>query len=217
MGRPPGDNSRIYEPHNSGADLYPYLILTADLTAPELLRGSLLKMLRSEVRFTTVRDSVPADRLDLDTSALGEMSLFSGSEYAKDGLVPVFEYLGRTPWYERMAGLAADLMKHAPVETRFGALPGSDSEVNGNLLQVLTRLAAATGEVLYLELAHRIGDAYVEEALPGNHGLPATHWDFERHRGDSQCRLRNHGNEVITGLSLLYALEAERGTARARS
>ena len=30
---------RVYTPHNSGADLYPYLILTAELTDPDLYRG----------------------------------------------------------------------------------------------------------------------------------------------------------------------------------
>src|SRR5688500_8695926 len=33
-GLPPGDTRRVYTPHNSGADLYPYLILTAHLTDP---------------------------------------------------------------------------------------------------------------------------------------------------------------------------------------
>lgn len=37
--RPGHDRSRwIYTPHNSGADLYPYLILTAQLTDPDLER-----------------------------------------------------------------------------------------------------------------------------------------------------------------------------------
>src|SRR5262245_7289233 len=35
----------IYTPHNSGADLYPYLILTAELTDPEIYRGRMMEML----------------------------------------------------------------------------------------------------------------------------------------------------------------------------
>ena len=38
-GLKPGDTSRLYNPHNSGADLYPYLILTAYLTDPDLYHG----------------------------------------------------------------------------------------------------------------------------------------------------------------------------------
>ncbi len=53
------DAERTYTPHNSGADLYPYLILTAELTDPALFHGRLLEMLRNEIRYTTVDDSVP--------------------------------------------------------------------------------------------------------------------------------------------------------------
>ena len=35
---------RIYTPHNSGADLYPYLILTSRLTDPEIYSGRMLHM-----------------------------------------------------------------------------------------------------------------------------------------------------------------------------
>lgn len=35
QGLKPGDTRRLYTPHNSGADLYPYLILTAHLTDPD--------------------------------------------------------------------------------------------------------------------------------------------------------------------------------------
>ena len=48
----PGDDTRLYTPHNSGADLYPYLILTAELTDPGLYRGRMMEMLRNEIRYT---------------------------------------------------------------------------------------------------------------------------------------------------------------------
>ncbi len=91
-----GDTRRLYTPHNSGADLYPYLILTACITDPDLYNGRLLEMLRNEVRFTTVQDSIPAN-LEMSTGELGPPSLFGAGEYAKDGLLAVTEYLGRTP------------------------------------------------------------------------------------------------------------------------
>ena len=53
--RPVPDRSTwIYTPHNSGADLYPYLILTAHLTDPDLYHGRMMEMLRTEVQRTTV-------------------------------------------------------------------------------------------------------------------------------------------------------------------
>ena len=50
---------RVYTPHNSGADLYPYLILTAQLTDPDLYDGRMLEMLRNEMRYTTAQASIP--------------------------------------------------------------------------------------------------------------------------------------------------------------
>jgi hypothetical protein len=213
-GLKPGDTTRLYTPHNSGADLYPYLILTAHLTDPELYHGRLTEMLRNEVRYTSVESGVPGN-LELTTGALGPASLFGAGEYAKDGLLSVTELLGRTPWFYRMVDMTADAMARAPVGSRFGNLPASDAELNGDYLQTLVRLAAMTGDRRFLDWARRLGDAYVEEVLPGNHGLPSSKWDFDKHAGDGQLRLRDHGNETIVGLSLLYALEAYHQTERA--
>src|SRR6266540_3056402 len=100
-GLKPGERTRLYTPHNSGADLYPYLILTAELTDPDLYHGRMMEMLRNEVRFTNVEASIPGN-LSLKTGVLGPASMFGAGEYAKDGLLTVTEYLGRTPWYTRM-------------------------------------------------------------------------------------------------------------------
>ena len=80
------------------------------------------------------RPSIPA--------TLGPPSLFGAGEYAKDGLLSVTEYLGRTPYYARMLDMVADAMNRAPVDSRFGKLPASDAELNGDYLQVLARLGA---------------------------------------------------------------------------
>ncbi len=214
QGLKPGDASRLYTPHNSGADLYPYLILTAHLTDPAIYRGRMLEMLRNEVRYTSAQASVPGN-LELSTGKLGPASLFGAGEYAKDGLVSVTEYLGRTPWYYRMVDMIADAMNQAPVASRFGKLPASDAELNGDYMQVLVRLALMTGDPRFLEWGRRIADAYIEEVLPGNHGLPSGKWDFTSHTGDGRLRLRDHGNETVVGLTLQFALENYLGSPRA--
>jgi hypothetical protein len=215
--RPLADaSSLVYTPHNSGADLYPYLILTAHLTDPDLYRGRLMEMLRNEVRYTTVQRSIPAN-LTFATQELGATSFFGAAEYAKDGLIAVTEYLGRTPWFHRMADLMADAMTDAPVASRFGALPASDAETNGDYLQALVRLAAMTGDQRFLGWARRIGDAYIEEVLPGSGGVPGHTWDFRSHTGTPRLRLRDHGNETIVGLVMLFALEHQLGSPRAAS
>src|SRR5262245_31604397 len=204
---------RVYTPHNSGADLYPYLILTAHLTDPELVDGRLLEMLRNEVRYTTQGSAIPRN-LNLTTGELGPPSFFGAGEYAKDGLIAVTEYLGRTPWFFRMVDMTADAMARAPVPSRFGSLPASDTELNGDYLQTLVRLASMTGDSRFLGWARRIGDAYVREVLPGTFGVPGMTWDFEKHTGDRRLRLRDHGNEVVVGLSMLLALERQLGSPR---
>lgn len=216
-GLAPGERSRIYEPHNSGADLYPYLILAAHWTAPEMLRGPLLGMLRNEVRHASTERGLPVESLDLDTGRKGPPSVFAAAEYLKDGLVPVAEYMGRTPWYDRMVDLAAKIMEGAAVKSAFGPLPSTNSEVNGNLLQVCARLALSERDPRFLEWARRIADAYILEALPGNHGLPSVEWDFTRRTGGGPCRLRNHGNEVISGLALQFTVECQLGGERCQS
>jgi hypothetical protein len=203
----------IYTPHNSGADLYPYLVLTAQLTDPDLFEGRMMEMLRNEVRFTSAQASVPGN-LTLATGELGPPSLFGAGEYAKDGLVSVTEYLGRTPWFHRMVDMTVDAMAQAATPSRFGMLPASDPELNGDYLQTLTRLATMTGDGRFLEWARRIGDAYIEEALPGNFGVPGMKWDFSSHTGDRRLRLRDHGNETVVGLTLLLALEHQRHSDR---
>jgi hypothetical protein len=207
-------DARVATPHNFAADLYPYLILTARLTDPSLYEGRMLEMLRNEVRYMTAEASVPGD-LDLTSGALGSPSMFGAGEYAKDGLITVTELLGRTPWFYRMADMIADAMERAPVDSRWGRLPAADGELNGDFLQVLVRLSTMTGDARYLAWARRIGDAYVEEVLPGNFGVPSTRWDFTTHAGEPQLRLRDHGNELIVGLTLLYALEADLHSDRA--
>jgi len=206
----------VYRPHNSGADNYPYLVATAWFTDRPLFEGRLREMLRNEIRYTNAKDGIPAD-LDLASGTLGPPSLFGAAEYAKDGLLAITELLGRTPWFHRMADMTADLMKHAPVASDFGPLPDAGAELNGDALQTLVRLAPMTGDRRYLEWAERIGDAYVREVLPGNHGLPGYSWDFAKHEGPDRMRLRDHGNEIVVGLVLLEALESERGGERASS
>ena len=189
---------------------------TAWFTDRPLFEGRLRDMLRNEIRYTNAHDGIPAD-LDLETGKLGPPSLFGAAEYAKDGLIAITELLGRTPWFYRMADMTADLMKQAPVASDFGPLPDAGAELNGDALQTLVRLAPMTGDRRFLEWAERIGDAYVREVLPKNHGLPGYTWDFAKHEGPDRMRLRDHGNEIVVGLVLLEALEAERGGERASS
>jgi hypothetical protein len=208
----------LYTPHNSGADNYPYLILTAWFTDPALYGGRMMDMLRNEIRYTIPPaprgGAIPAN-LDFKTRALGPPSFFGAGEYAKDGLLSVTELLGRTPWYYRMADMLEDFRRRAPVETRFGALPDDGAELNGDVLQALARIIPMSSDPRQLEWAEQIADAYVDEILPANHYLPGYRWDFAKKADTGTTRLRDHGNEMIVALTLMLAVETELGRPRA--
>jgi hypothetical protein len=157
-------------------------------------------MLRTETRLTSRLGRLPDDysfskrgwrRETLDLDAI----IFDGAEYVKDGLIPLTEWLGPSPWSERMIGIAEDLWKHAPIDTPHGKIPTLNFEVSGDLLQACSRLYWFTGERQYLDWALRLGDFYL---LGTNHPT----------RDLKQLRLVDHGCEVINGLTELYATVA---------
>jgi len=204
----------LYTAENSGADNYPYLIITSWFTDPALYHGRMMDMLRNEIRYTNVSGAIPGN-LDFKTRQLGPATLFGAGEYCKDGLLSVTELLGRTPWYYRMVDITEDYMRKAPVKTRWGNLPDTGAELNGDVLQTLARLIPMTADPHFLDWATRISDAYVEEILPANNYLPGYRYDFEKKTDTGTTRLRDHGNEAIMGLVLLHALETDLGLRRA--
>ncbi len=187
----------IWNAKDSAADNYPFMVLTAALTDRELFEGRMLDMLGTETRLTSRIDRLPDtwsfSKQDFATVEPDLASIiFGGSEYVKDGLLPLTEWLGPSPWSARMLGIMDDLWKHAAVPTFRGPIPSKNVEVNGEMLQALSRLFWMTGDRRYLEYAMRLGDHFL---LDGNH--PTR--DFQR------LRLRDHGCEIVSGISELYA------------
>jgi hypothetical protein len=181
---------------DSAADNYPYMVLTAALTDPPLLAGRMLEMLRTETRLTCRLDRLPDDYSFSKKGWRREQLLldeiiFDGAEYVKDGLLPITEWLGPSPWSERAIGIVDDIWKNAAIKTPFGLLPTLNFEVNGDLLQACSRLYWFTGDAKYLEWAIRLGDYYL---LGSQHPT----------RDSASLTLGDHSCEVINGLSELY-------------
>ena len=187
----------LWNAQDAAADNYPFMVLTAALTDRPLFEGRMLDMLRSETRLTsrvgTLPDTYSFSKQDFrdDTPDLGRI-LFGASEYIKDGLLPLTEWLGPSPWSERMLTMLDDLWDQAPVETPYGSIVSDNVEVNGEMLQTLARVYWMTGESRYLDWAIRLGDYYL---LGDQHPT--------RHR--FSLRLRDHGCEIVSGLTELYA------------
>ena len=192
-----GETRDLWNAKDCAADLYPFLVLTASFTDPELYRGRMVELLLTETALTSRVDRLPDDYsfskhgFARDTVDLPSV-LFGASEYVKDGLMPITEWLGDTPWRLRMLGLLDDMWRHAPVATRWGPIVSEDPEVDGEQLQVLSRVYWLTRDPKYLEYAERLGDYF----LLGDHHPT---------RDLATLRLRDHGDEVISGLTELYA------------
>ena len=90
--------------------------------------------------------------------------------------------------HPRIRGQAQHFHQALLPQAGLDALPARDAELNGDYLQTLVRLYTMTGETRFLEWARRIGDAYVQEVLPGSFGVPAMTWDFEKHTGERRLR-----------------------------
>jgi len=186
-----------WTPHNSAADNYPFMVLVSALTDSAHFHGTMYQMLEKEIALSSrvgqLPDSWSFSRQDFVHEEVDmDRIIFGASEYMKDGLMPLTEYLGPSPWADRMIAIMDDVWAFAPVETRFGALPSLNVEVNGELLQVLSRIYWLTGKQKYLDWAIRLGDYYL---LGENH--PTR--DFEA------LRLNDHGCEIVSGLCELYA------------
>ncbi len=191
-----GEQRDLWNGRDAGADNYPFMVLTCALVDRPMFEGRMLEMLKTETRVTQrldrlgdqysfSRQAFAHERLDLDRL------VFDNAEYVKDGLIPLTEWLGPSPWSERMIGLIEDIWKHAAVDTPAGKLPTLVLEVNGDLLQACSRLYWFTRDSRFLDWATRLGDYY----LLGNHH-PTR--DFE------QLRFSDHDCEIINGLSELY-------------
>ena len=212
---PKGVDSRdqVWDYADAGADLYPHLLIAATLLRPELA-PPLRQVIASE-RALAGQLGVPPD-VDLTTNLQQQDDLddriFGGVEYGKDGLLPLTERLGAGPWLDRLREVADAVEAQAPLNSRFGRLPSDESEVNGQVLQILARLYWATGEERYFAMARPLARAYLEEVLPKTRGVPPRTWDFRRGRLETdQAQLRDHGNEVVAGLIEFHLIETLRG------
>lgn len=196
----------IWNAKDAAADNYPFMVLTAALLDRPVFEKDMKDMLDSEIRRTSRIDRLPdtysftkQDFQD-DQPQMDEI-IFGSSEYVKDGLLPLTEWLGDSPWSERMINILDDIWKHATIATPFGQIPSTNVEVNGEMLQTLARVYWMTGEEKYLDWAIRLGDYYL---------LGKEHPS----RDHSSLRLRDHGCEIVSGLCELYFTVAHARPAR---
>ena len=192
------ESDHIWNAQDAAADNYPFMVLTSSITSPTIFEGSMHDMLVTESSVTPRLGKMPDtysfikqgfEKETIDTAAV----IFGASEYIKDGLLPLTEWLGFSPWYDRLVEILDDIWAYAPVSTAFGRIPSRNVEVNGEMLQALSRIYWMSGDEKYLDWAVRLGDFY----LLGDHHPT---------RNLESLRLRDHGCEIVSGLSELYCM-----------
>ena len=208
-------DSPYWNGRDSAADNYPFMVLSAHFTDRAALDGPLRRMLAAEERLTArpgwrrLTDDynlkgTPGLRFP---EASAERIIFNSAEYVKDGLLALTEWLGPSPWSQRMFDLIDDSFALAAVETPFGLVPlaGLNKEVgvevSGDYLQALARLYWMSGcDEKYVRWGARLADLYL---LPEGRHHPTR--DF------TALRLRDHGCEIVSGLCEFYATVALAG------
>ncbi len=190
----------FWNARDAAADNYPFMVLTAFFVDSSRFNNTMLEMLAAERRLTSRVRSLPdtysfSRKGFLEDTIKMDQIAFGTAEYIKDGLLPVTEWLGKSAWSDRMLEMLKDLHKEIEVASEIkekGWGLASREEVNGDLLQVLSRMYWMTGDMEYLDWAIAIGDYY----LLGDHH-PTKNLTY--------LRLRDHGCELISGLCELYA------------
>jgi len=184
---------------DAAADNYPFMVITSSILMPEFFKTTAVRMLEAERTLTSRIGRLPdtysfskkgfRDEV-IDTSAI----IFGSAEYMKDGLIPLTEWLGKSPWSDRMLEILDDLPGIVRVVKEMkGKSFGRNAvvEVNGDLLQVLSRMFWFTGNRKYLEWAGEIADYYLNDR-----NLPTI--------ALNHLRIRDHGCEIISGLCEAY-------------
>ncbi len=193
------DSKDYWNAWDAAADNYPFMVLTSSILMPEFFKKTALNILNTEKTITSRIGKLPDTysfskkgfKNDIiDTSQI----IFGSAEYMKDGLIPITEWLGQSPWSDRMLDILNDLPLLVRVVKQIkGSFYGNSAivEINGDLLQVLARMYWFTGKREYLEWGAEIADYYLNDER-----LPTI--------GLARLRIRDHGCEIISGLCEVY-------------
>ncbi len=194
----------FWNARDSAADNYPFMVLTCEVTGNTVLKKIMETMLRSERAVTSRLDTLPDDFLfKTQTFRTPEYKvddlIFGAAEYAKDGLIPITEWMGPSPWLERMEEMIHDIWKYASYDSPAGKIPTRNVEVVGDLLQAMSRLYWLTGKEEYRDWVFCLADVYLlNEKI--------TEWE--------RLQLDDHGCEVIGGLAEAYYLASKKDPQR---
>ena len=100
----------IWNAKDAAADNYPFMVLSSAITNRTMFEGVMLDILKTETRLTSRVGRLPdtysftKQNFEYDLPDLDRI-IFGASEYIKDGLLPLTEWLGQSPWSVVSSGL----------------------------------------------------------------------------------------------------------------
>lgn len=185
----------VWNYQNEAADHYSSLVLIAHHLEPALNEGdgALRATLLNSIRLCATDSGIPST-YDLRTMKPGSVDVGAVCEWLRDGLLRIVELLGTdNDWYREFARLTGAVL--AESQRRGGIhtiVHGTEDE--GNLIQVLARLAAMSGQTKYLDSAEILVDPYLLD--------------------DPLKRIKtynfvDHGCELVPGLAELFVMEVK--------
>lgn len=188
------NGDHVWNARDCAADNLPFLAIYAHLFGNRGMTAAVAEIMKTERRVCPRLGSLP-DTVDIHAGGFiqervdREELIFGASEYAKDGLMPMTEMLGKGPWLDRMEEMMRDIWAEASAS----GPPSPVDEVNGNLMQVMSRLYWLRRNPEFKHKIYRIADYYLlENPLLSREKVP----------------LRDHGCEVLGGLSEAYLIAA---------
>ena len=205
-------DDRYWSYGDAGSDLFPFLGIGTRYLMPERYPEILATLAAERALTRGFPQDVFLDNLrPVDREP--EKAMLNAVEYAKDGLLPLFEALGPDPWLPRMREVMDAVLKASDTPTPAGPIPSPAAEVNGSALQALARLHWATNDPEYLQMGRRIAAAYLDHTLPTTEYIPPHRWDFIENEpiGPRRFYLGDHGNEIVAGLVEWHRVETRLG------
>jgi len=194
---------RTWDYHDEAADHYSSLVLVACYVAPELNEpgGTLHQTLVNSQKLCATPSGIPTT-YDLKTHAQGRVAgLGHLSEWLRDGLIRIVEIKGtENDWYRELDRLTTAMIAEAG---RQGGMVKAfrGTEPWGNMLETLARLYAMSGKEQYLQAAEQIADAILLD----------PRWKIRK------VTFRDHGCELVPGLSELFVLECKLSPRRPKA
>tara|TARA_Y100000310_G_scaffold220214_1_gene221681 strand:+ start:220 stop:1887 length:1668 start_codon:yes stop_codon:yes gene_type:complete len=199
-----GKEYNLYRPEHSGADFYPFLILSSHLTNNQTIPWPQHKY---PTNFPAAVDLNKNEiiRKNIVVNYDSTQQMFAASELVKDGLIPLIEFFGEeSEYYPQATEIIETIFNNCPHQTEYGCLPALTSEVNGEILISLSRLYLLSKDEIFLDLGQPIFDFYTLNVLPKNDYFLCSNINEESKNCQDTLHLGDHGNEIIPGLIEFY-------------